>query len=128
MPFVPHGWLIFPEMPGALIVAWAALWLWQPIADRDHAWILARRRAGAASVAAHEVRDLPGDLLAALLWSSGARGDRSRRSERRSRSRVAAWLSFFYAFYGELNPEAPYGDYTRDCTCSRRTFRAGCWG
>ena len=25
----------------------------------------------------------------------------------------AAWLLFFYAFYGEFNPEAPYGDYTR---------------
>ena len=26
---------------------------------------------------------------------------------------VAAWLYFFYAIYGVIDPEAPYGDYTR---------------
>ncbi|HWW86191.1 MAG TPA: hypothetical protein VNZ26_21490, partial [Vicinamibacterales bacterium] len=28
IPFVPHAWMIYPELPGALIVAWATLWLW----------------------------------------------------------------------------------------------------
>ena len=40
VPFVPHGWLIFPEMPGALIVAWARLWLWQAVDQRrTSVWI-----------------------------------------------------------------------------------------
>ena len=30
VPFVPHSWAIFPEMPGALLAAWASLWLVQP--------------------------------------------------------------------------------------------------
>ena len=25
VPFIPHAWMIFPELPGALLVAWAAL-------------------------------------------------------------------------------------------------------
>src|SRR5439155_21264143 len=29
VPFIPHAWMIFPELPGALLVAWAALWIWQ---------------------------------------------------------------------------------------------------
>ena len=29
VPFVPHAWLIYPEMPAALVVAWAARWLWR---------------------------------------------------------------------------------------------------
>ena len=41
-------WLIFPEMPGALLVAWAALWLYAPLpATRPHL-ALARRRARAS--------------------------------------------------------------------------------
>ena len=36
VPFVPHSWAIFPEMPGALLVAWASLWLMQPV-DRPTA-------------------------------------------------------------------------------------------
>src|SRR4029453_4262185 len=29
VPFVPHAWSIFPELPGALIVARAARWVWR---------------------------------------------------------------------------------------------------
>ena len=29
VPYLPHAWLIFPEVPGALIVAWATMWVWQ---------------------------------------------------------------------------------------------------
>src|SRR5262249_16120017 len=29
VPFVPHAWMIFPELPGALLVAWAARWVWE---------------------------------------------------------------------------------------------------
>ena len=39
VPFVPHSWLIFPEMPGALLVAWAALWLYAPLPARARTWI-----------------------------------------------------------------------------------------
>ena len=39
VPFVPHSWLIFPEMPGALIMAWAALWLYAPLPARARTWI-----------------------------------------------------------------------------------------
>src|SRR5262249_21195004 len=37
VPFVPHAWLIYPEIPGALIAARATLWLWQPPASPGRA-------------------------------------------------------------------------------------------
>ncbi len=113
VPFVPHAWLIFPEMPGALIVAWAELWLWKgaPASAGIWAW---RGIALASLVWLHTkfVVFLAIFCLAliAKLWG-------------RWRLLVAlyapiavssaAWLWFFYALYGEMSPEAPYGDYTR---------------
>jgi hypothetical protein len=39
VPFVPHSWLIFPEIPGALLVAWGALWLHAPMPARASTWL-----------------------------------------------------------------------------------------
>ena len=33
LPFVPHAWLVYPEAPGALITAWATVWLLRPPAS-----------------------------------------------------------------------------------------------
>jgi hypothetical protein len=118
VPFLPHGWLIYPEVPAALIVAWALRWVWQG-----------------------EVRlkaDIPilrlvvrGTLLALLPWLhtkfviflavfGGVLLFQLRRRPRAAAALAApmalsigAWLAFFYVIYGSFNPEAPYGDYPR---------------
>ena len=113
VPFVPHGWLVFPETPGALVVAWAALWVWQPVEPRLSTWV-GRGFALGLLVWLHTkfviFLALFGAALFVRLW-------------RRPKAIaafgvpivlcVAAWLYFFYAIYGVIDPEAPYGDYTR---------------
>jgi hypothetical protein len=114
VPFVPHAWLIYPELPGALIVAWAALWLWRAgDEDRVSTWLVR------------------GSVLAILPWLhtkfiiflavfGGALGLRLLRRPRAAAAlgapmaaSVALWLISFYVIYGSFNPEAPYGDYPR---------------
>jgi hypothetical protein len=130
IPFVPHAWLIYPELPGALIVAWAACWLRQPPGSAGRA--AARGGALAALPWLHTkfVVFVPLFALFELIEvgrpvSPGA--DVTRRQPSRvhpsSRStQVAAlllpivvsgvaWLYSFYRMYGEFNPEAPYGSY-----------------
>ena len=124
VPFMPHGWLIYPELPGALIVAWAALWLW---------------RAGEESrVTRWFVR---GAILALLPWLhtkfiiflavfGGALAMTLVRRPRAAAALMApmaasvgVWLISFYAIYGSFNPEAPYGDYPRIFVLTRNIPR-----
>lgn len=113
VPFLPYAWMIFPEMPGALLVAWGALWL---------------QRAEERPLATWALR---GVALAALPWlhtkfivflamlSLGFGLKLLRRPARLSALAtpialsVAAWFYSFYAIYGSVNPEAPYGAYSR---------------
>jgi hypothetical protein len=39
VPFVPHSWLIFPEMPATLLMAWGSLWLYAPLPPRERTWL-----------------------------------------------------------------------------------------
>jgi hypothetical protein len=111
-PLVPYAWSIFPELPGALIVAWAVKWL---IARDDvpvSRWLLRGAVLGALPWLhtkfvvfaalfglAFALRLWPKiRQLAALLVPLGASG--------------FAWLYSFYAIYGRFDPEAPYGGYT----------------
>ncbi len=112
VPFIPHAWLIYPELPGALIVAWSALWLW-------------RRDASAIRAFAH------GLLLASLPWLhtkfivllallaalEAARLWPRVKAVTALAAPIAlsltAWLYFFYRTYGTLDPEAPYGSSTQ---------------
>jgi hypothetical protein len=113
VPFVPHSWLIFPEMPGALIVAWAALWVWQSTEARTVTWIWRGAALGALPWLHTKFVVLLGILATALAF----------RLLSRSRALIALampialsgglWLYSFYALYGVLDPEAPYGAYTR---------------
>ncbi len=113
VPFVPHGWLIFPEMPGALIVAWAVLWLHQESPARISAWIW-RGLALSSLVWLHtKFVVFLAVFCAAFLLKLRDRWRPLAALYGPIALSSAAWLLFFYAFYGEFNPEAPYGDYTR---------------
>jgi len=111
IPFVPHAWLIYPELPGALIVAWSVRWLWRPpesnrlvvlhgVALAVLPWLHTKFVVLLACLAAvHTLRLWPRvksiALLAIPIVLSGA-----------------AWLYFFYRLYGTLDPQAPYGSST----------------
>jgi hypothetical protein len=113
VPFVPYSWLLFPEIPGALVVAWSALWVWHPVDERSGVWLWRGLAIGFLPWLHTKFIVLLVVFAAALLW-------RLRRSPRLAIWFVApmalegaAWLYSFYAIYGVFNPEAPYGDYPK---------------
>ncbi len=113
VPFIPHAWMIFPELPGALVVAWGVLWVVETADQSSLAWAW----RGTALSALPWLHTKFSVFLAvfgiALAW----------RLRRRPRALVALavpaaivsalWFYFFYAIYGSFDPEAPYGEYTR---------------
>ena len=113
VPFIPHAWLIFPEMPGALLMAWAALWLYLPLPDRARTWIW-RGLALAVLPWLHTKFVI---LLAAMI---GALCLRVWRNPKAAAALVvpaavasSLWIFLFYRLYGELDPQAPYGDFPK---------------
>ena len=109
IPFGLQSWLIFPEMPAALLMAWVALWVWRDGPDRPWPWVW---RGAAISLLPwlHMKFSLllfvSGVWLAFRLWP-------------RVRLVVALlapigvsgllWLGSFYVMYGEFNPTVAYG-------------------
>ena len=111
VPFVPHSWQIFPEMPGALVTAWATLWLYAPLPASARTWIW-RGMALAFLPWLHTKFVILLAAMGALLFL---------RVWRRPKAAaalvtpivisVALWLWSFYRLYGVLDPQVPYGDF-----------------
>lgn len=111
VPFVPYAWMIFPEMPGALIVSWCALWLWDEQERSPRVWVWRSLALGllpwlhtkfvllaavfGAAFALRLIRRRPA-LLAWILPASVL---------------GVAWLFSFKLIYGSFNPESQYGSY-----------------
>jgi hypothetical protein len=113
VPFVPHSWLIFPEMPAALVVALAVQWVWRMPDDGAGKWALRGTAlcvlpwlhtkfvlfvalfAGVFAVRLWHRRAALAALAAPIVLS------------------VVGWLVTFFIIYGSFNPEVPYGDYVR---------------
>jgi hypothetical protein len=113
VPFVPHSWLIFPEMPAALLVAWAALWLSGPAEQPIRTWILRGTALGLLPWLHTKFVVFLAMFVVALVL-------RLRRDPRALAGflapvsiAVGAWLLFFHAIYGVFDPQAPYGDFVR---------------
>jgi len=113
VPFVPHSWMIFPEMPGTLAVAWAVLWLVAPSDPPPRTWVLRGMVLAALPWLHTKFVVLTMMFGAALLW-------RVRRSIARAIAfaapiviATAAWLYSFYVMYGTFDPQSPYGDYVK---------------
>ena len=114
VPFLPHGWLIYPEIPAALIVAWALRWLWR---GSDRIAIGPLIGYGALLGLLPWLHTKFVIFLAlfggALLWQLRRRPLAAAAFAAPMAVSVVAWLAFFYVTYGTFNPEAPYGDYPR---------------
>lgn len=113
VPFVPHSWSIFPEMPGALLVAWAALWLMHDQVETS------ARRWALRGVALALLPWLHTKFIVFLAIFSLGLGLRMLRQFPRLvalampiAASSALWLYSFYAMYGKFDPEAPYGAYS----------------
>lgn len=120
IPFVPHAWSIFPEMPGALLVAWGALWLWR---DGDAA---GPARWGLRGATLALLPWLHTKFIVILAVFAVGLGLRLMRRPARLLAvglpiavSCALWLLSFYVVYGTWSPEAPYGTYARTYVLSR---------
>ena len=113
VPFVPHSWLIFPEMPGALLTAWAALWLHAPLPARARTWIW-RGLALALLPWLHTKFVI---LLVAMIGALVLRLWRNPKAAAAlvtpAAVSVALWIVLFYRLYGVLDPQIPYGDFPK---------------
>ena len=113
VPFVPHSWLIFPEIPGALLVAWGALWLFAPLPARASTWL----RRGAALAVLPWLHTKFVILLAAMVAALFLRLWRTPRAAAALVTpaiiSVALWLASFYYLYGAFDPQIPYGDFPK---------------
>ena len=87
VPFVPYAWSIFPEMPGALLVAWAALWVWRPTTSARRRSLVAWRGVALALLPwLHTKFVVFLAIFAAALALASACGGRARSSRSRRRS------------------------------------------
>lgn len=119
VPFLPHAWLLFPEMAAALLVAWAVLLMVRRDPATDARWVI--RGAALSTLPWLHTKFIV--LLAlfggALAWSL--------LGKRRTllgflipiAVSVALWLYFFYAIYGVLDPQVPYGAFARQFVRNR---------
>ena len=134
VPFVPHSWMLYPEMAGAAIVAWAVRWL----LEEDSYVVSAFRRTVGPAKAGHYVRWEAGHHVR-WLWRGACLGFlpwlhtkfvvllavlallllwRLRKRLREAAAFAAAigllslaWLAYFYVIYGSIDPQVAYGAY-----------------
>ncbi len=109
VPFVPHAWLIYPELPATLIVAWTARWLWY--APPGQVWRWALRGAALALLPwLHTKFSLLLAMLTLTLLVRRAAGLRSALALIAPIGiSLAGWLATFDALYGTPDPTVPYG-------------------
>jgi hypothetical protein len=112
VPFVPHAWAIFPEMPGAAIVAWGLLWTMREERASAMAWLWRGACIALLPWLHTKFTVFVAVLALALVY-------RARRPLAHAVTlsvpiavSLVAWVGFFYVIYGTLDPQAPYGDYT----------------
>ena len=109
IPFAPQSWLVYPDMPAALGMAWAATWVLTPVPTRPWTWVWRGAALGVLPwlhvryslllvgitvcllVRLWPRRRLAGGFLAPMAVSG------------------ALWLLSFYVMYGTPNPTMPYG-------------------
>ncbi len=107
VPLGVHSWMVYPEVPAALVTALVALWLVSSPPTAAWSWVW--RGLVLATLPWIHLKFLPLMIAAAIVFIA--------RSGRRLRSLVLVgpiavsgllWLGVTYSMYGLLNPLAPY--------------------
>ena len=109
IPFGLQSWLIFPEMAAALLMAWAALWVWRDGPDRVWPWVW---RGAALSFLPWLHMKFSLLLLVCGLWLAYRLWPRTRLVVGFLAPIAVSsvlWLGSFYVMYGDFNPTVAYG-------------------
>ena len=108
-PFLMHGWLLYPEMAGACVVAWVLWWTWQSPGEGVGRWVWRGLAVGCLPW-------LHVKFVVLLVACGLALGVRLRQRPASLAAfgvpivlSLAAWLLSFYMMYGVLDPTIPYG-------------------
>lgn len=112
VPFVPHAWAIFPEMPGAAIVAWGLLWTMREERVSSGAWLWRGACIALLPWLHTKFTVFVAVLAVALVFRARRRVVDAASFSIPIALSLAGWVGFFYVIYGTLDPQAPYGDYT----------------
>lgn len=133
VPFLPHAWLIYPEIVAALIVAWAVRWLVERRPVPNWRWCARGVALGVLPWLHTKYAILLAPLAMAVAWNlwmgdrHGGTATKDTTDEKdRLRQRagaivafglpiaiaLAAWFVSFDVMYGVFDPQAPYGSYT----------------
>lgn len=112
VPFIPHAWAIFPEMPGAAIVAWAMLWTMRSDSQSAAAWVWRGVCLAVLPWLHTKFSVFLAVLALALAWHVRKRVSHLVAFAAPIAVSVVAWFAFFVVIYGTLDPQAPYGAYT----------------
>jgi len=112
VPFLPTAWLIYPEIPGALVSAWAARWIWNPSEPRTTRWLWRGVALATLPWLHTKFVVLLGVFGAALAWQLRGRLRALVALAAPVALSLAGWLWYFYLLYGVFDPQAPYGIYT----------------
>lgn len=109
IPFAPHAWLIFPEVPGAFIVALAVWWVSRLPPAGWKAWACRGAAIGILPWLHTRFSVLMAALLVSLAWRLWPRWRDALAMLTAAGVSGVAWLTSFYVMYGKPNPIAPYG-------------------
>ncbi|MBI1875112.1 MAG: hypothetical protein HYS05_14655 [Acidobacteria bacterium] len=109
VPLGPHAWLIYPELPAALLAAWAALWLWRPLPTRAGPWIV--RGAALALWPWLHTKFLSLLIIVAVLLLVKLRARRSHAFACIAPivGSLTLWVFSFWVMYGVASPFVQYG-------------------
>jgi hypothetical protein len=109
VPFVPHAWMLYPEIPCALIVAWAVLWLLASSPSRPAMWVVRGAALACLPWLHTKFAVFLVVLTAALILRLRARTKETVALVGPIALSTLGWFAYFYVIYGTINPQAPYG-------------------
>ena len=109
VPFAPQSWLIFPEMPAALIMAWTAAWLWGPPPERAWSWVWRGAVIGLLPWLHMKYSFLLAGATLCLLVRMWPRVRHAVMFLAPMALSGVVWLLSFYVMYGTPNPTVVYG-------------------
>jgi hypothetical protein len=110
VPFVPHAWMLYPEIPCALVVAWAVLWLLSSSPSRPAVWVVRGAALGYLPWLHTKFVVFLVVLTAALLVRLRTRIKESVALVGPIALSLVGWLAYFHVIYGTTDPQAPYGN------------------